>query len=36
MKEGVEKAVKAAEMMLKGDMDQAMNEFNRKVAIDGN
>ncbi|RKI91794.1 aminoacyl-tRNA hydrolase [Parablautia intestinalis] len=36
MKEGVEKAVKAAEMMLKGDTDQAMNEFNRKVAIDGN
>ncbi|NBJ91248.1 aminoacyl-tRNA hydrolase [Parablautia muri] len=36
MKEGVEKAVKAAEMMLKGETDQAMNEFNRKVAIDDN
>lgn len=31
MSKGVEKAVKAAEMMLKGDTDQAMNEFNRKV-----
>ena len=28
----VEKAVKAAEIMLTGDVDQAMNEFNRKVS----
>ncbi len=34
MDEGIEKAVKAAEMMLKGDTDQAMNEFNRKVVIE--
>lgn len=34
MKEGVEKAVKAAEMMLKGDIDQAMNQFNRKAALE--
>ena len=32
MEEGVEKAVKAAEIMLTGDVDQAMNEFNRKVS----
>ena len=31
-REGVEKAVKAAEIMLTGDVDQAMNEFNRKVS----
>ena len=33
MEEGIEKALKAAEMMLAGDTDQAMNEFNRKVAL---
>lgn len=33
MEEGVEKAVKAAEIMLTGDVDQAMNEFNRKVSM---
>lgn len=31
MKEGVEKAVEAARLMLAGQIDQAMNEFNRKV-----
>lgn len=31
MREGVEKAVGAAEMMLAGQIDHAMNEFNRKV-----
>lgn len=31
MKEGVKKAVRAAEMMLERETDQAMNEFNRKV-----
>lgn len=36
MKEGIEKAVIATEMMLKGDTDQAMNEFNRKVILDDN
>lgn len=30
MKEGLEKAVAAAEMMLAGETDRAMNEFNRK------
>ncbi|MDE5910023.1 MAG: aminoacyl-tRNA hydrolase [Lachnospiraceae bacterium] len=33
MEEGVEKAVKAAEIMLAGDVDLAMNEFNRKVSL---
>lgn len=32
MREGVEKAVRAAELMLEGNTDQAMNEFNRKVS----
>lgn len=32
VKEGIEKAVCAAEMMLAGDTDRAMNEFNRKVS----
>lgn len=32
MEEAVEKAVKAAELMLAGDTGQAMNEFNRKVS----
>ncbi len=32
MKEGVEKALHAAELMLAGHTDQAMNEFNRKVS----
>lgn len=32
MKEGVGKAVQALEMMLEGNTDQAMNEFNRKVS----
>lgn len=31
MEEGVEKAVEAARLMLAGQIDQAMNEFNRKV-----
>lgn len=31
MEEGVQKAVRAAEMMLERETDQAMNEFNRKV-----
>jgi len=31
MEEGYKKAVQAIEMMLRGDMDTAMNEFNRKV-----
>ena len=31
MKEGIEKAISAAELMLSGNTDQAMNEFNRKV-----
>lgn len=31
MEEGVKKAVRAAEMMLERETDQAMNEFNRKV-----
>lgn len=34
MKEGLEKAVSAAEMMLAGETDRAMNEFNRKVPAD--
>ena len=33
MKEGIDKAIQAAEMMLAGEIDQAMNEFNRKVSI---
>lgn len=32
MKEGIEKAVEALEMMLDGNVDGAMNEFNRKVS----
>lgn len=32
MREGIEKAVRAAELMLEGNADQAMNEFNRKVS----
>ncbi len=32
MKEGVEKALHAAELMLAGHTDQAMNAFNRKVS----
>lgn len=31
VEEGYKKAVQAVEMILKGDMDAAMNEFNRKV-----
>lgn len=31
MKEGVDKAVRAAKWMLDGEIDRAMNEFNRKV-----
>lgn len=31
MKEGVDKAVQAAKWMLDGEIDRAMNEFNRKV-----
>lgn len=33
MKEGIEKAINAAEMMLDGEIDRAMNEFNRKVSL---
>ena len=32
--EAVIKAVRAVEMMLTGEIDGAMNEFNRKVQID--
>lgn len=32
VKEGIKKALCAAEMMLTGDTDRAMNEFNRKVS----
>lgn len=32
MKEGIEKAVEALEMMLDGNVDGAMNKFNRKVS----
>ena len=31
MEDGLDKASKAIEMMLEGDVDKAMNEFNRKV-----
>ena len=31
MEEGYEKAVRAAEMILAGEVDGAMNEYNRKV-----
>lgn len=31
MEEGIIKAIRAVEMMLAGDTDRAMNEFNRKV-----
>lgn len=31
MKEGIEKAISAAELMLDGEIERAMNEFNRKV-----
>lgn len=31
MEEGLDKAVKAVETILEGDIDKAMNEFNRKV-----
>lgn len=33
MSEGIKKAVGAVEMMLDGDIDGAMNEFNRKVSL---
>ena len=33
IRKGVEKAMKAATMMLEGDVDRAMNEFNRKKMI---
>ncbi|MBQ8597044.1 MAG: aminoacyl-tRNA hydrolase, partial [Lachnospiraceae bacterium] len=32
MKEGVEKAIGATEMILAGDIDRAMNEYNKKVS----
>lgn len=32
--EAADKAVRAVEMMIRGDVDNAMNEFNRKVQID--
>ena len=31
MEEGYKKAVNAIEMMLRNEMDAAMNEYNRKV-----
>ena len=31
MEEGYKKAVEAVEMILRGEMDVAMNKFNRKV-----
>ena len=31
MKEGYQKAVRAAEMIIRGEIDTAMNEYNRKV-----
>ena len=31
MKEGIEKSISAAELMLDGEIERAMNEFNRKV-----
>lgn len=34
MKEGIEKAVSAAGLMLNGEIDRAMNEFNRKVTVE--
>lgn len=34
MKEGVEKATQAAKLMLDGEIDRAMNEFNRKVTAE--
>ena len=36
MEEGTRRAVKAAELMLSGEVDQAMNLFNRKVALTEN
>ena len=33
IKEGIGKAIEAAEMMLAGETDRAMNEFNRKVTM---
>ena len=35
MKEGISKAVRAAEMVLQGESERAMNEFNRKVSAGG-
>lgn len=32
MKEGIEKAIGALEMILAGDIDKAMNEYNKKVS----
>lgn len=34
IKEGVEKAVQAAKLILDGEIDRAMNEFNRKVSAE--
>lgn len=34
MKEGVEKAVGAVKLMLNGEIDRAMNEFNRKITAE--
>ena len=33
MREGIDKAVGAAEMMLDGEIDRAMNEYNRKISV---
>ncbi len=32
MRQGIEKAAGAAEMILDGETDRAMNEYNRKVS----
>lgn len=34
MKEGIEKAVGAAKLILDGEIDRAMNEFNRKITAE--
>lgn len=36
MEEGISRAAEAVEMMLAGEVDRAMNEFNRKVALTEN
>ena len=34
MEAGYEKAVKAVAMLLRGEVDAAMNEYNRKVKLE--